>query len=245
MPGSSSFILSIATSEPLALPGLPWPVELRSHPRARYLRLRIDEARRLLRLTVPCRIARGAALEWARGQSSWVETQIARIEPPEPFAPGGSIPFEGASIRLEWRADAPRSPCLFEGVLSCGGPPDRFAARVEQWLRGQARAALAAETRAMSASAGLPDGPVSVGDAMSRWGSCSPVGAIRYNWRLILAPPELRRYVVAHEVAHRLHLNHGARFRALEAKLYDGDVAAARLALRRLGPRLKRVGRGH
>lgn len=232
-------------SEPLALPGLPWPVEFRPHPRARHLRLRIDEARGLLRLTVPPRVSRRAALDWARGQSEWVDAQLAAIEPPEPFAPGASIPFDGGTIFLAWSPDAPRSPRLADGVLICGGPVERFAARTSRWLRDQARESLGAETRALAEAAGLAAGPVGVGDAVTRWGSCSASGAIRYNWRLILAPPELRRYVVAHEVAHRVHLNHGAEFRALEQRLYGGDVAEARLALRRLGPRLKRVGRGH
>ena len=75
------------------------------------------------------------------------------------------------------------------------------------------------------------------------WGSCSASGSIRYNWRIILAPPQLLRWLVAHEVAHRRHMNHGPLFRALEASLYGGNVAVARAELRSLGPRLKRVGR--
>jgi predicted metal-dependent hydrolase len=85
---------------------------------------------------------------------------------------------------------------------------------------------------------------VAIGDASSRWGSCSASGAIRYSWRLILAPPHLLDWVVAHEVAHRRHMDHGAAFRQLEASLYTGDVGAARRELRALGPRLKRIGRG-
>ena len=69
-------------------------------------------------------------------------------------------------------------------------------------------------------------------------------GAIRYSWRLILAPTHLLRWVVAHEVAHRRHMDHGPQFRALEAELFEGDVRAARAELRALGPRLKRVGLG-
>jgi predicted metal-dependent hydrolase len=63
------------------------------------------------------------------------------------------------------------------------------------------------------------------------------------SWRLILAPPDVRRYVVAHEVAHLRHLNHGAEFKALEARLFGAGVAAAKAELRRLGPRLRRLGR--
>ncbi|HXG98903.1 MAG TPA: SprT family zinc-dependent metalloprotease [Sphingomicrobium sp.] len=244
MPASSNFTLSTATCEPLSLPGLPWPVELHAHPRARHLRLRIDEARGLLRLTVPRRVSRRAALDWVGGQSEWVADQLAKLEPAERFEPGAEIPFDGDTIRIEWREDAPRSPRLSDRTLVCGGPPERFPARIDRWLRSEARRRLQEETSRLAEDAGIADGPVSVGDAGTRWGSCSATGAIRYNWRLILAPAAVRGFVVAHEVAHRVHHNHGAAFHALERKLYGGDVAAARLELRRIGARLQRVGRG-
>jgi predicted metal-dependent hydrolase len=86
-------------------------------------------------------------------------------------------------------------------------------------------------------------GAVSVGDAGTRWGSCSSQGRIRLSWRLILAPPAVRRYVVAHEVAHLVHLDHSAEFKALEARLYGPGVSEAKALLRRAGPRLRSVGR--
>jgi predicted metal-dependent hydrolase len=244
MPASSNITLSTATSEPLSLTGLPWPVELRSHPRARRLRLALDEPRGLLRLTVPRRVSRRAALAWAAEQAGWVEAQLARIEPGEPLVPGATIPIDGAEVLLRWDEAAPRTPRLAGNVLVCGGPAERFEGRIARWLREEARRRLVEETRALAARSGIADGPVSVGDAGTRWGSCSASGAIRYNWRLLLAPSHVRAYVVAHEVAHRVHLNHGPDFHALQARLYDGDVAATRLELRRLAARLKRVGRG-
>lgn len=235
--------LSTARFEPLSLPGLAWPVELRSHPQARSLRLRLDEARGLLTLTCPKRIGRKAALEWAQRQAGWVEEQLSKIEPGEPFLPGASIPFEGRSLLLSWDSALPRTPCIEEGLIQCGGPESAFAGRIERFLRSEARTRLSSETAKAAADAGVTVRSVSVGDASSRWGSCSASGAIRYSWRLILAPPHLLRWVVAHEVAHRRHMNHGPAFRALEAELYGGNVAAARAELRSLGPRLKRVGR--
>ena len=236
---------SIVRCEPLSIADLPWPVELRSHPRARRLRLSLDEPRGLLRLTIPRRVSRRAALDWARGQAEWVAAQLATLEPSEPLVPGASIPFDGQPLLLVWDPAAPRSPRLADDLLTCGGPAERFSSRIAAWLREQARAGLTAQTTSMATAAGISDGPVSVGDASTRWGSCSASGAIRYNWRLILAPPEVRRFVVAHELAHRVHLNHGAGFKALEARLYGDGVSEARSALRRIGPRLKRVGRGH
>jgi predicted metal-dependent hydrolase len=103
---------------------------------------------------------------------------------------------------------------------------------------------LSAETAHYAALVGTSPKSVAVGDADTRWGSCTSEGRIRYSWRLVMAPPEARRFVVAHEVAHLTHLNHGAKFKALERRLLGGDVAAARDLLRRWSPRLKRIGRG-
>jgi len=94
-----------------------------------------------------------------------------------------------------------------------------------------------------AAAAGVSVRSVSVGDAGTRWGSCSSQGKIRLSWRLIMAPAEVRRFVVAHEVAHLRHLDHGAEFKALEARLYGPGLAEAKAWLRRSGARLKRVGR--
>ena len=244
MPATWNGTLSTAHSEPLSLPGLAWPVEIRSHPRARALKLRLDEARGLLTLTCPKRVSRRAALDWALRQSEWVERQIARIEPGEPFLPNSTIPLMGRLIRLEWHESLPRTPHLVDGTLRCGGLLASFPARIERFLRSQARETLSAETRKTAEQVGVAVRSIAIGDASSRWGSCSESGSIRFSWRLILAPPHLLRWVVAHEVAHRRHMNHGPHFHALEAELFDGDVAAARAELRALGPRLKRVGRG-
>jgi hypothetical protein len=208
------------------------------------MRLRLDEARSLLTLTYPRRMSRRTAIDWATKQRDWVEQQLARIEPGEPFEPGATILFEGRPLRLLWDETLPRTPQLLKGALQCGGPASGFAGRVERFLRAAARQRLSEETARVSAQAGVAVRSVAVGDASSRWGSCSSNGSIRYSWRLILAPPHLLDWVVAHEVAHRIHMDHGPSFRALEARLYDGDVRAARAELRALGPRLKRIGRG-
>ena len=245
MPASWNGTLSTASSEAsLDHPGLPWPIAIRHHPRARRLRLRLDPDKRLLLLTCPPRSSRKAAVDWALRQRAWVETELAKLPSGNPFEPGAAIPFEGVETSLDWSADLPRTVRHADGRLRCGGPREGFARRIESFLRRRARDLLSADTADTAQRAGVTVRSVSIGDASSRWGSCSASGAIRYNWRLVLAPPHVRRWVVAHEVAHRVHMNHGAEFKAVEARLFDGDVAAARSALRLIGPRLKRVGRG-
>ena len=222
---------------------LPLPVEIRGIRGARRMRLRLDEKRGVLKLTGPLRMNRKAALDWAAEQRAWVETQVEAMLPPEPFVPDAIIPLEGRDVRLEWNAAAPRTPKLEGDCLTCGGPQDGFARRIESFLKRRALDTLSGETAEFARRAGVTLRAVAVGDADTRWGSCSSSGRIRYSWRLILAPPEVRRYVVAHEVAHLVHMDHGAKFKALERELFDGDADAARLLLRRIGSGLKRIGR--
>ena len=221
----------------------PWPLVVNVDPRARRLKLRLDPRRRRLVLTCPPRTSRRAALDWAARQRDWAASEIARIPAGEPLEPGATIPFAGGEVRLEWDSAAPRAPILSDGTLTFGGPAESFDSRVRRWLRAEALRLLSADTAEAAARAEVTVVSVSVGDADTRWGSCSSAGAIRYNWRLVLAPPAVRRWVVAHEVAHRVHMNHGPAFKRLEQDIYGGDVAAARSELRRVAPRLKGIGR--
>ena len=233
--------MSIVHSETGEVAGVPLTV--RVHPRARRLKLRFDDKRGGLLLIVPPRTSRRAALAWAQTQRDWVAAQLIRQPAAQPLVPGAVIPFDGEDVRLDWDESAGRSVRRVTDALVCGGPREGFERRIEAWLKARARDALSLETAEIAAAAGVTIRAVSIGDADSRWGSCSAAGAIRYSWRLILAPPHVRRFVVAHEVAHRLHMDHSPAFKAAEARLYGGPVAPARLLLRRLSPVLRRVGR--
>lgn len=223
----------------------PVPIEIRRLRSARRLRLRFDEAAGMLKLTCPWRTGRRAALAWALDQRDWIETQLARAEPPEPFVAGASIPLEGRDVRITWSEHWPRAPALIDGELRCGGPQSGLPRRIEGFLKRHARDIISRDIAEFAAAAGVTARSVTIGDAATRWGSCSSQGRIRMSWRLVLAPPNVRRYVAAHEVAHLVHLDHGPRFEALEARLFGTGVAEAKAALRRVGPRLRRIGRGH
>jgi hypothetical protein len=235
---------SSARSEASLEASLPLPIEIRRLRSARRLRLRFDEVAGTLKLTCPWRTSRRAALAWALDQRDWIDAQLARAEPLEPFVPGAVIPLEGKEVRIAWQADWPRTPLIAEDELRCGGPEAAVPRRIEAFLKRRSRDVMSLDIAAFSAAAGATPRSVSIGDAATRWGSCSSEGRIRMSWRLILAPPEVRRYVAAHEVAHLVHLNHGPAFKALEARLFGPGVAEAKAALRRIGPRLRRIGWG-
>ena len=144
---------------------------------------------------------------------------------------------------LAWDPAAPRTPVVGDGEMRVGGPSEGFARRIELFIKRRALDVMSREAADYAEAAGVTVRSVSVGDAGTRWGSCSSEGKIRLSWRLILALPNARRFVVAHEVAHLVHLDHSAKFKALEARLYGPGLAEAKAQLRAVGPRLKRVGR--
>ncbi len=78
---------------------------------------------------------------------------------------------------------------------------------------------------------GLQSRAVRVCNFKAKWGSCDSSGLLSFNWRLLMAPKWVARYVVVHELAHLVHMNHSKSFWALVAK-FNTDAAKARLWLK-------------
>jgi predicted metal-dependent hydrolase len=205
------------------------------------MRLRVDRRTGEVVLTVPPRASRKKALEWAAGHREWIEKQLAQVAPASKLAPGEILPLYDRPHLIDWDPRRPRVPAIEDGRILLGGPIETVEARLQRWLRRQALELLTRETREFAEKAGVDVTRVGIGDPMSRWGSCSASGAIRYSWRLILAPEWVRRATVAHEVAHRVHMNHGPAFHRLVEDLLGADPKPARLWLRRSGASLHRI----
>ena len=206
------------------------------------MRLRVDSRTGAVTLTYPRRLSLRKALDWAGTQRAWVEAALADVPVVLPIRPGSDLPVQGIARRIEWDAGRSRLVKLEIDRILVGGPEETIELRLLRWLKQHARTLLERETREFAAKAGVTVSRVGIGDPLSRWGSCSSSGAIRYSWRLILAPDWVRRATVAHEVAHRVHMNHGPQFHALVEKLLGTDPKPARLWLRREGAKLHRIG---
>lgn len=209
----------------------------------RSMRLSVDPRDASVRLSMPPRAALRPALAWAATKRGWVEAQMAKLPAPQPVAPGMVFEVLGQKVRLDWSPDHPRSPRLIEGAVRVGGPLESLGSRLTRWLKAEALRVLEAETRLLCTAHNLAITTVGVGDPRGRWGSCSSSGAIRYSWRLILAPADVLRATVAHEVAHLTHLDHSPAFHAEVARLYGRAPSAERRWLKSHGTALHWFGR--
>lgn len=234
--------MSTANCDPsILIDGVAVPVRVMRSARARSYRLTIDTARGGVRLSLPARANLKKALGWAQDHEAWVRAQMAQQPAVIPLTDGAIFPLEGRDVQIRWIAGASRTIRLTDdGILILGGAAESVASRVLRWLMRHARAVLTADTMALAAAHGLTVTSVGLGDPRSRWGSCSSTGAIRYSWRLILCPPDVRRATVAHELAHLLHMDHSAAFHAAHARILGADPRPARGWLRVHGAALHR-----
>lgn len=217
-------------------------VKLRRSQRARRILLHVGVYDGTVELVLPPGASPHDGLSFARTQTGWLASQLARIGESVPFADGSAFPLLDGTITIRRAENRSALPFLKDDELLVGGRDDTLPARVGRWLRARALEEIKPRAHEMGAEIGRPPIRISVRDTRSRWGSCSRAGNLNFSWRLVMAPEQVLNYVVAHEVAHLRELNHGDRFWALVATLCP-DVAQARGWLRAHGADLHRYGR--
>lgn len=226
-------------------------LELRRHPGARRLTLRVSRTRRAVVVTIPLQCDLDEAGSFLNRHIDWVRERLDSLPDPVPFAHGAIMPVRGEPHRIVFNGSAatriischaPSNPqrCQWREI-HVPGPRAAAPRRLKDWLFEQARHDL--DTRVMVHAKHLRLRPkkIAVRDQTSRWGSCSTTGLLSFSWRLLLAPSHVLDYVAAHEVAHLAEMNHGPRFWALVDKAIPNS-APAKTWLQVFGPDLHRYG---
>lgn len=121
------------------------------------------------------------------------------------------VPSFGASARL-------RAGRLVVG--DAPGPEVRGA--IDRWYRREARRLITESAEREATRLQLTFGAIAIRDQQTRWGSCSRRGTLSFSWRLAIAPPNVREYVVIHELCHLRELNHSKAFWQLVATAMPG-----------------------
>jgi predicted metal-dependent hydrolase len=221
--------------------GTPVGVTVRRSRRARRLYLRIDPVHADIELILPRGVGLQEGLRFANDKRAWLAGRLAAIPARTPFADGITIPLLGEAVTIRHRPDSRHGVERAGNELLVAGASEHVARRVRDWLKAQARSELSARSRICASRVGRDVARVRISDPKSRWGSCSARGGLAYSWRLVLAPPHVMDYVVAHEVAHLIEHNHGRRFWKLVETLVEG-AEPAKAWLRRNGNVLLRYG---
>jgi predicted metal-dependent hydrolase len=197
-------------------------LQLRVSVRARRMALRVDPQTGRVNLVVPKRASLKKALEFARQYQDWIGKQASNQPTGIALRHGAVIPLLGQNrtIVVCRNPDLKRTTISFsDNEITVVTNQDDPSMRILRYLKKLARDEI---TRIANEKAALIDrkiNTITIRDTSSRWGSCSQDGNLSFSWRLILAPTTSLDYVVAHEVAHLVHLNHKTRFWALCAKL--------------------------
>jgi predicted metal-dependent hydrolase len=218
------------------LPGAPpVPLVLRRSGRARRISLRISQLDGRVTLTLPSGVPEREALAFAHSRGEWIRHHLEARVSDIPMVYGAFLPIEGVACKI---VPAPaRRVILRPGKIAV--PDAAVGRRLQSWLRILARDRLAAASDHFADKLGQSYARITLRDTRSRWGSCSSQAVLMYSWRLILAPPEVLRYVAAHEVAHLKEMNHSAAFWSCVEQLH-GPYHTPRQWLRDNGAELHR-----
>ena len=219
-------------------------VLLRRRPSARRLTLRVSSASGDVIMTLPARTSLAAAKSFAAGHSGWIAARLARIPARIPFEPEVAFPLRGLAHRIVLRSGRGTvAPALLgdEPVIAVFCEPAHVSRRIRDYLQREARRDLSRAAARYAERLGERPRRITVRDTRSRRGSCTAQGEVSFSWRLLLAPPLVLDYLVAHEMAHLREMNHGPRFWALVRSLCP-HVDEAEAWLKRHGAALHRYG---
>jgi predicted metal-dependent hydrolase len=183
-------------------------------------------------------------------RAAWIVRHVTEedLRPrPRRFVSGESLPYLGRQVRIQVTAAPVRRVTVrfthwsFQIVEPEGLDEHKRRRAIEraivQWYQARASERLRERVRCWAAVAGYSSPPVFIRSQRQRWGSCSADGTLRFNWRIVMAPPALIDYVMVHELAHLRVRNHSAEFWAILQRLMP-DYERRRARLREVGPSL-------
>ena len=211
------------------------PYSIRVSPRARYVRFRVT-LEHGLEVVVPRGYDQGRIPEVIVTNERWVQAALRKVEEGrrlQAAQPPPTLPLRIAlpSVGREWqvetlpsRANAVRIEESANGRLVLQGKigdSELCEAALQRWLMRQAHEILIPWLGQVSREIDIPFTKTAIRKQKSRWGSCSRIGTISLNAKLLFIDPDLVRYILIHELCHIRQLNHSRRFWKLVSQYYQ------------------------
>ena len=219
------------------------PVEYRfERRRRRTLGITVDAHG--LRVAAPLRAPWGEVEGFLREKERWILRKLDEwSRMPRGAAlhgvSGELVPVFGVPCVLEVKPGRRHVERRDARLVLTVGARSRPVDVVVAWLKHEALEAFRPRVAHYAAQVGRTPPRVALSNARTQWGVCTEDGTIRLCWRLVHLEPVLTDYVIAHEVAHLLEMNHSRRFWSLLSRLYPGwrearerlELAAATLPI--------------
>lgn len=133
-------------------------------------------------------------------------------KPETPFISGKSVSYLGKNYRLDVTEEQLEGIRFTGKFLISKDRLDEGPELLEAWYKEKAKEKITPKVKQYAAQLGVEYNDILISDLKYRWGSCTLKGNLNFNWRLIKAPHFVINYVVIHELAHLLELNHSERF---------------------------------
>ena len=178
----------------------------------RRLVLRIDRKERIPVLSVPKFCTRRKAINFVNDHLGWIMTELAKLPQMKKFENGDKFLLFGKMVEISHQEKARCGVRLEGDKLLVSGGAEFLHRRVKDYIKKEAQKIFYAESQRLAERIGKKIIGVSIKDTKSRWGSCSSLNHINYNWRIALAPDYVIAYLLAHEVAHLAHQDHSKNF---------------------------------
>jgi len=141
---------------------------------------------------------------------------------------GTTIPVLDGEVRVQVVSGGNRVNWQDDRLILAARADADLDALARRGLQRRALDVFGARVDLFAARMGRPAPALGLSSARTRWGSCSQQSGVRLNWRLIHLPLHLVDYVVAHELAHLIEMNHSPRFWDEVERLFPNCRAARR-----------------
>lgn len=189
-----------------------FPLKVIKAPRAKRLTLKVDSKERQAVLSIPPRCTQKQAISFVKMHQDWIIKGLKDLPQTQRFTSGQSISLFGKEILIQHAPEKRWGARIENDILYVSGGSEFTHRRVKDFIKKQAQANFLKLSQKQAAKIGCEVNDVVIKDTKSRWGSCSSLNNINYNWRLALAPKEVIDYIVAHEVSHLAHQDHSEDF---------------------------------
>jgi predicted metal-dependent hydrolase len=203
------------------LQGKVVPYTVRRSARAKHIRITINAHSGVV-VTFPSRMRSYVNPdEFLREKQDWVLRHLPKAgildRASADLENGSAIHLHGRQYALDIERDGVVRPLVqtLPGRLKVVLPRahrGQVKEVVRTWMRSRADVVIRRETERLAAEIGVRYRRLTIRDQRTKWGSCSRAGNLSFNWRLILFPPSVLRYVIVHELCHLKQFNHSPRF---------------------------------